>query len=282
MKEYDATHLVFFSPTHTSAKIARAVGDGIGMGRRMETDLTLDESADPIEITNALTVIAAPVYGGRVAPAALKRLKRLKGNNAPAILIAVYGNRDYEDALIELRDTAVELGFTPLSAGAFIGEHSYSTTNMPIAAGRPDASDLQIAFQFGQDSLNKLIEKTAVTSPELQAACKLKSLGGKLSILLSSFFIKGTSPYKIIQAGKPACPVCTEACFVCGECVEVCPTHAISISKDGSQIETDINRCIKCCACVKECPNEARVFHTPFAAILHEKFNTRREPELFF
>lgn len=282
MKEYDATHLVFFSPTHTSAKIARAVGDGIGMGRRMETDLTLDESADPIEITNALTVIAAPVYGGRVAPVALKRLKRLKGNNAPAILIAVYGNRNYEDALIELRDTAVELGFTPLSAGAFIGEHSYSTTNMPIAAGRPDASDLQIAFQFGQDSLNKLIEKTAVTSPELQAACKLKSLGGKLSILLSSFFIKGTSPYKIVQAGKPACPVCTEACFVCGECVEVCPTHAISISKDGSQIETDINRCIKCCACVKECPNEARVFHTPFAAILHEKFNTRREPELFF
>lgn len=282
MKEYDATHLVFFSPTHTSAKIARAVGDGIGMGRRMETDLTLDESADPIEITNALTVIAAPVYGGRVAPVALKRLKRLKGNNAPAILIAVYGNRDYEDALIELRDTAVELGFTPLSAGAFIGEHSYSTTNMPIAAGRPDASDLQIAFQFGQDSLNKLIEKTAVTSPELQTACKLKSLGGKLSILLSSFFIKGTSPYKIVQAGKPACPVCTEACFVCGECVEVCPTHAISISKDGSQIETDINRCIKCCACVKECPNEARVFHTPFAAILHEKFNTRREPELFF
>ena len=198
MKEYDATHLVFFSPTHTSAKIARAVGDGIGMGRRMETDLTLDESADPIEITNALTVIAAPVYGGRVAPVALKRLKRLKGNNAPAILIAVYGNRDYEDALIELRDTAVELGFTPLSAGAFIGEHSYSTTNMPIAAGRPDASDLQIAFQFGQDSLNKLIEKTAVTSPELQA-CKLKSLGGKLSILLSSFFIKGTSPYKIVR-----------------------------------------------------------------------------------
>ena len=282
MKEYDATHLVFFSPTHTSAKIARAVGDGIGMGRRMETDLTLDESADPIEITNALTVIAAPVYGGRVAPAALKRLKRLKGNNAPAILIAVYGNRDYEDALIELRDTAVELGFTPLSAGAFIGEHSYSTTNMPIAAGRPDASDLQIAFQFGQDSLKKLKEKTTITSPELQAICKLKSLDDKLSILLSSFFIKGTSPYKIVQAGKPACPVCTEACFVCGECVEVCPTHAISISKDGSQIETDINRCIKCCACVKECPNEARVFHTPFAAILHEKFNTRREPELFF
>ncbi len=150
--------------------------------------------------------------------------------------------------MIELRDTAIELGFTPLSAGAFIGEHSYSTTNMPIAAGRPDASDLQIAFHFGQDSLKKLKEKTTITSPELQAICKLKSLDDKLSILLSSFFIKGTSPYKIVQAVKRACEVCTESFFVCGECVEVCPNHDISISKDRSHIETDIIRCIKCCA----------------------------------
>lgn len=277
----ETTHLVFFSPTHTSAKIARAIGEGIGMGRRIETDLTLDESTSPIEIKDALTVIAAPVYGGRIAPIALQRIKRLKGYNAPAILIAVYGNRDYEDALVELRDTAVELGFTPLSAGAFIGEHSYSTAQLPIAAGRPDATDLQIAAQFGTDSLKKLKEKTNALSPELQPGNKLKALGSKLSILLSSFFIKGTSPYKIVQAGKPTSPVCTDACFVCGECVDVCPTHAISVSADGSRIETDINRCIKCCACVKECPNEARVFETPFTAILHEKFNARREPELF-
>ena len=54
----DTTHIVFFSPTHTSAKIARAIGDGIGMERRIETDLTLDESITPIEIKNALTIIA--------------------------------------------------------------------------------------------------------------------------------------------------------------------------------------------------------------------------------
>lgn len=122
------------------------------MGRRIETDLTLDEDLTPIEIRDALTVIAVPVYGGRVAPVALQRLKRLRGINAPAILITVYGNRDYEDALLELRDTAVELGFMPLSAAAFIGEHSYSTPARPIAAGRPDASDLQKAECFGQDS----------------------------------------------------------------------------------------------------------------------------------
>ena len=134
MNEFSTNHLVFFSPTHTSAKIARAIGEGIGMGRRIETDLTLDESDSPIEINDSLTVIAAPVYGGRVAPVALQRIKRLKGNNSPAIVVVVYGNRDYEDALLELRDTVASLGFTPLSAGAFIGEHSYSTAEMPVAA----------------------------------------------------------------------------------------------------------------------------------------------------
>ena len=260
MEPYTTTHLVFFSPTHTSAKIARAVGEGIGMGRRIETDLTLDEGTSPILINDALTVIAVPVYGGRVAPIALQRLKRLKGHNAPVILLTIYGNRDYEDALVELRDTAVELGFTPLSAGAFIGEHSYSRPNMPVAAGRPDADDLQKAEQFGRESLKKLQENT---------------------FPLPSFFIKGNIPYKPLPAGNNATPVCNDLCYACGNCIEVCPTHAIYLSADGSQIETIAKRCIRCCACVKECPTGARIFDSPFTAILHEKSSARREPETF-
>lgn len=260
MEPYTTTHLVFFSPTHTSAKIARAVGEGIGMGRRIETDLTLDEGTSPILINDALTVIAVPVYGGRVASIALQRLKRLKGHNAPVILLTIYGNRDYEDALVELCDTAVEQGFTPLSAGAFIGEHSYSRPNMPVAAGRPDADDLQKAEQFGRESLRKLQEST---------------------FPLPSFFIKGNVPYKPLPAGNNATPVCNDLCYACGNCIEVCPTHAIHLSTDGSQIETIAERCIRCCACVKECPTGARIFDSPFTAILHEKFSARREPETF-
>ena len=260
MEPYTTTHLVFFSPTHTSARIARAVGEGIGMGRRIETDLTLDEGTSPILINDALTVIAVPVYGGRVAPIALQRLKRLKGHNAPVILLTIYGNRDYEDALVELRDTAVEQGFTPLSAGAFIGEHSYSRPNMPVAAGRPDADDLQKAEQFGRESLRFFLEST---------------------FPLPSFYIKGNVPYKPLPAGNNATPVCNDLCYACGNCIEVCPTHAIHLSADGSQIETIAERCIRCCACVKECPTGARIFDSPFTAILHEKFSARREPETF-
>ena len=260
MEPYTTTHLVFFSPTHTSARIARAVGEGIGMGRRIETDLTLDEGTSPILINDALTVIAVPVYGGRVAPIALQRLKRLKGHNAPVILLTIYGNRDYEDALVELRDTAVELGFTPLSAGAFIGEHSYSRPNMPVAAGRPDADDLQKAEQFGRESLRKLQEST---------------------FPLPSFFIKGNIHFKPLPPGNNATHVCNDLFYDCGFCIEVWPTHAIHLSADGSQIETIAERCIRCCACVKECPTGARIFNSPFTAILHEKFSARREPETF-
>lgn len=256
---YNTTRIVFFSPTHTSARIARAVAEGIGMPRRIETDLTLDENENIIEIKDELTLIAAPVYGGRIAPTALQRIKRLKAENAPAILLAIYGNRDYDDALLELRDTAISLGFTPLSAGAFIGEHSYSTPQLPTAAGRPDSVDLKCAIQFGKDSLQKL-------------------RSGKFGILE----VKGNYPYKEIPAGRVMpLPESNEQCFGCGECVDICPVHAININNEQMKPITDATRCIRCCACVKECPNGAREYHTPFTAILHEKCNVRREPELF-
>ena len=258
MKAYTSNHIVFFSPTHTSAKIARAIGEGIGIGKRIEIDLTTDEESSPIEIKDSIAIIAVPVYAGRVAPTALQRLHRLKGNNAPAILVVLYGNRDYEDALVELRDETVRLGFTPLAAGAFVGEHSYSRPDMPIAAGRPDMADLQIAEQLGKDSLVKLKK---VERPD-------------------EFFIKGNTPYRYVGPSTPAAPVCTDECFACGECIEVCPTHAITISEEG-KIETEMTQCIKCCACVKECPNGARIFDTPYTPMLHQKCAIRREPELF-
>lgn len=118
---------------------------------------------------------------------------------------------------------------------------------MPIAEGRPDITDLQTAEQFGKDCLTKL-EKDEI---------------------LSDFYIKGNIPYRFVGPSTPAAPVCTEECFACGECIEVCPTHAIALSDEG-KIETEITKCIKCCACVKECPNGARVFDTPYTPMLHQ------------
>lgn len=277
MTNYQTTHVVFFSPTHTSARVARSIAEGINMPRRVETDLTYDEATTPIEITNSLTIVAAPVYGGLISETAMQRIQRLRGKNSPVIIVAVYGNRDYEDALVQLRATLTDNGFTPLAAGAFIGEHSYSrpAEGMPIAEGRPDANDLRTATTFGQDCLQKLEKAEADTTHigvEMTTA---------LSNQLSNFFVKGNIPWKVLTHGTPTCPESTDDCCACGQCIDVCPTHAIRLSNDGNQIVTNVNQCIRCCACVKECPVGARIYNTPYTARLFTNFKERREPECF-
>ncbi len=259
----ESLHIIYFSPTHTSAKIARSIGKGTGLSHIKEIDLTCDSNTAPLLFRkDELAIIAAPVYAGRVAPIAKERFKRLKGNNTPAILSVTYGNRDYEDALVELRDLTIGQGFIPLAAGAFIGEHSYSRPGMPIAEGRPDLSDTNIAVQFGKKAIDKIA--TTLIEP------------------IHPLFIKGNIPYREVKPSSPAAPITlTELCSLCGECIGLCPTQAIFINP-AEEIDTDKTKCIKCCACVKDCPNEARIFDTPYTAMLHANFSARREPELFF
>lgn len=188
--------VICFSPTHTSRAIAGAVADGMartrcGAGATASCpsivrtlDLTLDRSDEPIILTSGETVVlGAPVYAGRVAPEAVRRLKRIQvaaGASIPAVVTVTYGNRDYEDALVELYDLALSLGLTPFAAGAFIGEHSYSTPGMPVAEGRPDSMDLADASIFGGE-----------------CARKLESPGA-----FAPFHIKGNRPYK--EPSRPA------------------------------------------------------------------------------
>ena len=99
-------HTIFFSPTHTSLKIADAIAEGMGTCEHKELDITYEKPVKNILIEEGVAVISVPVYGGRVAETAVERLRSIRGNNIPAVVAVVYGNRDYEDALIELRDIA--------------------------------------------------------------------------------------------------------------------------------------------------------------------------------
>lgn len=259
--EYTKIHLIYFSPTHTSARIAHAIAGAMGMKEVVVSDLTLD-AAGQLLVEDALAVIAVPVYGGRVAETAMERLAMVRASNSMAVPVVLYGNRDYEDALRELTDWSRRQGFVPLAAGAFIGEHSYSRKDMPIAANRPDASDLESAESFARMVAGKLKEYVSVEDmPALE--------------------VKGEFPYKVKGPSVPAAPATlSEHCTQCGQCVGLCPTGAVRLSSDGFPVSEKAD-CIKCCACVKECPSEARVFDTPFTAMLFTNFKRRREPELF-
>lgn len=273
-------YTILFSPTGTSKKIAEATAHGIDSQADAPAETpalkTIDLThAAPQEMTlpaDAVAVIAVPVYGGHVAPTAAKRLEALRGTGTPAVVVAVYGNRAFEKAAAELAQLAARQGFVPIAAGAFVGEHSYSSDAAPIAAGRPDAQDLARAAAFGAAVRKKL--DTGDTAPI--DARRLKDPRTPLMPMLR--FIRFVLGYRRRQKKNPVVylPVCdAERCTHCGRCAAKCPTQAIP---RGDEAHTDPARCIRCCACVKTCPVGARTFDTPFAAALARSFTRRKPP----
>ncbi len=189
----------------------------------------------------------------------------MRGNETPAVVIAVYGNREYEDALLELRDIAVDAGFVPVAAAAFIGEHSFSSVAEPIAYGRPDTADLRTARAFGQSIREKLDSLEAVL-PDVPLE------------------IPGKKPYREYQPRSGISPVTiAESCGFCGTCVEVCPMGAISLT---DRVMTNSDACILCCACVKNCSSGARVMEDSgirkVTGWLYANCRARKDPEAYF
>jgi ferredoxin len=211
-----------------------------------------------------LTIFGIPVYYGRVPPTALGRLKRFKGRNTPAVVVAVYGNREYEDALLELKDLVVDAGFKPLAGGAFIGEHSFSTASLPIAEGRPDNADEDVTKSFGQKIADRM--RNQIRSDDI-----------------SIIDVPGNFPYREMERLGAISPTTREDdCTKCETCASVCPTGAITVAET---VETDEKECILCCACVKNCPSGGRIMDHPHiqkaTEWLNANFSKRKDPEIF-
>jgi ferredoxin len=265
--EVKQVKLIYFSPTGTTQKVLGSIAKGIAIEDIEHINLTLPEGAQKTipPFSDELVIIGAPVYGGRLPVDAINRFKQIKASKTLAILIVVYGNREFEDALLELKYLAIELGFNPLAGGAFIGEHSFATKDAPIANGRPDSLDVQMAMDFGSKIKDKL---TALQSPDTQMDLE----------------IPGRFPYEASGARSMAVsPVTLEdTCTVCGTCASVCPTAAISIN---GSVATKIEQCIRCCACIKSCPTGAMVMEDNMwkniANWLNENCSTRKAPQIF-
>ena len=270
-------HLITFSPTKTSLRIGKAVAEGINAERCIVSDLTHDESCAESLSDKDVAVIAMPVYGGHVAPLAMKRIEGLTGNNTPAVIIAVYGNRDYEMALHDMKDFCTKHGFRIIAAGTFIGEHSYSTSLTPIAVGRPNDSDIECAKNFGR----RICAKIEAAGPDAD----LQTIDIN-SIERPEQDEENVRIFKSTVAGwmkngtiKPSLPVVDkDRCTQCGICIDLCPTGAIS-SDDAAIVSAEL--CIKCCACVKGCPEQARSLDTPFAKLLSQNFTKQKENKTF-
>lgn len=259
--------LLYFSPTETTRKTLEEIAKGIGTKVGNVIDITKPDirNQPAPEFSNELVLIGAPVYSGRLPKEAADYFKTITASETPAILVVSYGNRAFEDALLELKDITAANGFIPLAGAAFIGEHSFCNDTFSIAPNRPDKEDLSKAFAFGKDITNLLrrIERPSDVDP---------------------VDVPGNFPYKESVARGPFEFIAvTDDCDSCGICLPACPKEAIDEADAYSTID---EKCIHCCACIKVCPKHARVMKdSPLKDIakwLSENFSKRKEPELFF
>jgi len=249
---------IVFSPTGGTQKVADVITAEWGQSvKKIDlSDATADFSGNTLGQED-LVVIAVPSFGGRVPALATHRLEKINGNQARCVVVCVYGNRAYEDTLIELNDAAEKSGFKVIAGIAAVAEHSIMHE---YATGRPDEQDKDELREFAHKIYEKMNDDAAqLSSPQMP----------------------GNRPYKT-AGGTALVPTADHRCNACGLCAKKCPTQAISKI---DPLEIDHEKCISCMRCVSVCPQSARRVNSSMVAVaalaMKEECSKRKNNELF-
>lgn len=271
----DNVYAVYFSATGTTQKVVAHIASILGQRLGATTGLrnfTLPTGriAPLVFARGDLIVFGTPVYAGRIPNLLLKYLETMQGHGALAVTVALFGNRSYDDALIEQRDLLERTGFHVVAAGAFVGEHSFSTV---LAAGRPDAEDMALARRFAVDIAAKI--------QNIPEGAKLNPVPVKGTPYPHAGYYRPLDPQGNFMDLRKVKPLVGDRCTGCNICVALCPMG--SISRD--DLRECIGICIKCGACIKGCPENARscidegyLYHK---RDLEERYARPARPELF-
>lgn len=241
---------VYFSGTGTTRRTVERIAGGIASRLNLPAE-SVDFSRPAVRQETLgfgekdLVVFGTPVYAGRVPNVLLPFLQeRIVGGGALAVPVVLFGNRNYDDALIELRNILAADGMHPIAAGAFVGEHSFSWV---LGANRPNAEDEALMDEFAA--------RVAELAAGLDAA-PVKSVAVRGQEPLRPYYTprdRAGNPINILKV-KPKTDL--SRCGGCGLCADLCPMGSI----DPADVSAVRGICIKCCACVKGCPTGAKFF----------------------
>lgn len=245
-----SVNLISFSPCGHTLTYGRLMADVCAANAELEKfeeiDITPHGSAHvPRSFSSdSVAILCAPVFGGRIPAPAVARFRKFAGQNTPAVLLVTYGNRDYDDALLELAELARELGFWPVGAASCVAQH---TLVDGCGSDRPDQSDLASAKTFATE-ISAMLASDAIPQN-------------------STLSVPGKSPYREYKAMALPQRV-NDNCIMCGQCWTACPTGAIATGAPGN---IDADQCIACMSCIEICPVGARIPAEPFLRKVAEK-----------
>ena len=248
---------IYFSPTGGTKKVLDILMNEWQIEKEM-IDLSVQGFDQRYQLDrNDLCMIAVATYRWLVPEIVINRLVKIKGDYTQTILIVVYGNRDYEDTLLELKDVMKDNGFNSIAAISAVAKHSIMNK---FASDRPNEMDKMQLEVFSKEIMHLVDTKEKYDD--------LK--------------VPGNFPYHQYK-GVPFKPKANKRCNGCGICARACPTQAISLEL--SKI-VDKNKCISCMRCVNICPNHARQIN-PLLLKFASKFmakscSLRKENQLFF
>lgn len=247
---------VYFSPTGGTKKAVLNLAYGLAEEIREVREVDLCNVKEDVAFgPEDIVVVGMPVFGGRIPGFGAERLVHIKGGGATAVTAAVYGNRAFEDALVEMNDILKEQGFRIGASTALLAEHSMVRS---VAAGRPDESDRQEMKGFASKITAKLNDPSW-EEPQ----------------------VPGDRPYRDWKQ-MPVAPLADDSCTACGTCAAQCPTGAIPA---GAPDTTQLEKCILCLRCIAVCPTHSRSLPPQAQAMLDQKLSpligVRRENELF-
>lgn len=220
---------IYFSPTGGTEKVCDIIAGAFSNDFKAVELINMEDDYSSVKLTSDdIAIIGGPVYGGRIPAVAMDRLEAISGGGAKAVLVAVYGNRAFDDALKELKDGSLKAGFVPVAGIAANAEHSVART---IAAGRPDKDDEEVIKEF----VERIKEKIAKGDTGVE--------------------VPGNS-HDERRKDSAMGIITTEDCSQCGSCVDECPVGAIP---EDAPDTTDNEKCMSCLRCISICPNEARM-----------------------